>query len=436
MQRSVKDKYLKLLKENPNKFLKDYKETIKAVENSTAKYKNKPVPFLYTPKFFNDKDIENFKNLTSTLMDIINKVIDKYIDSKEYRKKFGYSKLLEELILIDHGYSANIPMARFDIFYDGDDFKFCELNADGSSAMNEDNTLNEIFLNTKPIDKLKDKYEFYYLELIDKWVDESIKIYKEFDKTKHKPNIAIVDFEGLGTVEEFKVFKKAFERKGYNTYIVDPRELKYIDGKLYYNDKVISLIYRRAVTRKLMEESENIKDFLNAYRDKAVCVIGPLRSQIIHNKIFFEILHDEETLSFLTEAERNFIKNHIPYTKEFSNENIYKKALNNKDKYVLKPKDLYASKGVFVGRDFSLDKWIEKLESCINNDYLLQEFITPYKSEVVEFINDELVISEVNNITGLFMYNEKFQGVYSRVGKNNIISGLHGGYTLPSLFTR
>src|SRR5699024_8236301 len=250
-----------------------------------------------------------------------------------YRKKFGFSKLLEELILVDNGYNINAPMARFDIFYDGEeDFKFCEFNTDGSSAMNEDNTLAKILLETEPMKKMKEKYNINYFELIDSWVEESINIYYKWNKEDRKPNVAIVDFKESSTMADFKEFKKAYIKKGYEAVIADPRELKYIDGNLYYKDFKIDLIYRRMVTKELIDKSDEIKDFINAYRDKAVCVVGSIRSQILHNKIIFKILHDEDTLELLTEKEREFVKKHIPLTGKFEGDKkIYNEVLDNKD---------------------------------------------------------------------------------------------------------
>ncbi|MFA5525035.1 MAG: glutathionylspermidine synthase family protein [Tissierellales bacterium] len=428
------NQYIEIVKSDEDLFYQDYLRTVDAVANSSAVYKGKPVPFLYQPMFFTKQDLDTFENIGKTLMSITNKIVDRYKESPEFRKKFGYSKLLEELILVDHGYEVNVPIGRFDIFYGGgDNFKFCEFNTDGSSAMNEDNTIGRILLETKAISRMKDSYEINYFELISKWVDESIKIFKEFNSSIEKPNVAIVDFHESGTPYEFKEFEKAYINKGYSAVIADPRELKYIDGVLYYNDMKIDLVYRRIVTRELIDRSEEIRDFINAYRDKAVCVIGPIKSQIMHNKIVFKILHDEDVQEMLTEEERDFIKKHIPQTKEFSGDRkIYDEVLNNKDNYIIKPLDLYASKGVYAGRDFTLDQWKERLDKSWNNDYICQEFCVPFTSDFVEFQGGKVKVSKFGNIVGLFMYNEKLAGMYTRIGKNSIISGLTDYYAVPN----
>lgn len=432
----INREYMDLVRDNKDEFKKDYKDTIKKVENSTAVYKGKPVPFLYHPMFYTKEDLKDFKKIGDMMTSIANKVTDHYIEDEGYRKKFGYPKLIEELIQVDNGYDIHVPIGRFDIFYkDMENFKFCELNTDGSSAMNEDNELSKILLQTKAVEKLKKKHKIDYFELFYSWVDEAIKIYNKFDSSNKNPNVAIVDFKESATPKEFERFKDAFTARGYNCIIVDPRELEYRDGALYRKDYKIDLVYRRIVTFELIKKADEINDFLDAYRDRAFCCIGSIRSQVIHNKIFFQVVHEKESLDLLNDEEKEFVKKHIPHTGVFGgNDETFDHILNHKDRYIMKPMDLNASYGVYVGRDLSQEKWEEKLKESWNNEYLYQEFIEPYKRDFLVFEDGEFQTQSLNTIIGLYMYNEDVHGIYTRIGPNNIISGLTDYYVLPSLY--
>ena len=434
----INREYIELVTKNLNRYLEDYKKTAEKVKYSKAQYKGQPIPFLYHPMFFTEKDIDNFRRIGNMMISIANKITNRYVKDKEFRKKFGFPKLMEELILVDNGYDINVPIGRFDIFYNSyDDFKFCELNTDGSSAMNEDNTLAEILLETEAMKDFSKKYSFSLFELFDSWVKESISIYNRFNPDNPKPNVAIVDFTESGTINEFKEFKKAYERNGYNCIIADPRDLTYRDGGLYFENYKIDLVYRRIVTFELIEKADEIPDFIEAYKNKAMCTVGSVRSQVVHNKIIFKILHDEDTLEFLNEEERKFIRDHVPYTGLFKGEQeVFNHVFRNKNKYIMKPYDLNASKGVFVGRDCTDEEWKEKLEKVWNRDYIYQEFVEPCTREFVVYNDEGLSVEEFGTIIGLFMYNEKLAGLYTRIGKNNIISGIIDYYTLPNLLVR
>lgn len=436
--KDINSEYIDIIKKDPEKYLEDYKLTLGKVESSTAQYKGEPVPFLYHPMFFAEEDMKSIEKIGDMMISITNKVTQRYIDFPKFRERFGYSKILEDLILIDNGYDINVPIGRFDIFYkDYDNFKFCELNTDGSSAMNEDNTLARILLETESAKVLGNKYDLSNFELIDQWVDDSVDIFKKWNSKIEKPNVAIVDFKESGTPAEFKLFQESYTRKGCNTIIVDPRDLEYRDRNLYFEDFKIDLVYRRIVTFELIENIDEIPDFIEAYKDRAFCCIGSVKSQIIHNKIIFKIFHDEDTLEFLSKEEQEFVKNHIPYTGEFRGGNsVYEKVLNNKDKYIMKPLDLNASRGVYAGRDLSGKEWKNKLDESWNKDYIYQEFVDPFTREFVVFEDEKVKIDEFGTIVGIFMYKEKFAGMYTRIGKENIISGLTSYYTVPNILVR
>lgn len=437
--KDLTQEYIDIVKQNKNLYYEDYKRAKDKVARSNARYKGKPVPFLYQPMFFTNEDIESFNRIGSIVMSIGNKVTKKYIESPEYRKMFKYPKLLEELLLVDPGYDINIPISRFDLFYSGEDrFKFIEINTDGSSGMNEDNIFSRIILESESMKPMKAKYEIDYFELIDRWVEESLKVYDGFNKKVDKPNIGIVDFSETGITAEFEAFKNAYIDKGYNAEIIDPRELRYTKGYLYYEDMRIDLIYRRIVTVEFIEKSEEIPDLIEAYRDGAVCMIGSLRSQIMHNKIIFKILHHQDTQEFLTEEEVLFIKNHIPYTEEFSGDNSrFEQVKQNKNKYIIKPTDSFASQGVSAGRDFSQEQWEKIIKDCWNKDYLFQEFIEPSTRPFIQF--DEkggLSVQDFNMNIGVYMYNEGFAGIYTRISRQNIIFGREGYYSIPNLLVK
>ncbi len=301
--------------------------------------------------------------------------------------------------------------------------------------MHESTVLHQIFSNSQALSAFSDDFPFYDFEVIDSWISCLFENYAKFSGRKsHSPNVAIMDFEGEGTLSEFCEFKKRISAAGCHTVICDPRELRYMGGKLYFNDLRIDLIYRRAVTARLIDEAASISDFFNAYKDGNVCVVGGLVSQIVHNKILFAILHDSSHTNFLSSEDKAFISDHIPYTAALSEQNLHAKqyAMQNKDSCILKPCDLYAAKGVFVGKDTSLNEWTRLIDEKLNQNYIVQEFCEPPKLEMLITDGNSIHFEPFNYMLGLFMYNQKFSGIYTRVGRKNIIASKAESFTLPN----
>ncbi|PRX27969.1 ATP-grasp domain-containing protein [Orenia metallireducens] len=433
---AIYKRYQEILSANPNKYYEDYQQLYKKMEDSPAYYHGQVIPFLYQPLFFSDEELKIFKELTSQLTDILNKVIAKYLSDGQFRSYFSFSKELEELILADPGYSCPFPMTRFDIFYyGGRNFKFCELNTDGSSGAVKTNTLEKFFLSTKAIDKLKRDYQIAYAELIESWIDNLLENYRQFNPNHDKPNIAIMDFEGYGMVKEFECFRDAIKERGYQVEIIDPRELDYRDNKLYSGDFRVDLIYRRAVTLDLIGHYDEIEDFVAAYLDGNICVVGGLRSQIIHNKIIFALLQDSDKVDFLSKEEQEFIKQHIPYTRIFNptDDQLFNYVKENRESLVLKPMDLYGADGVAIGRDLSQAEWEARLDKIEGKSYLVQEFCLVPEKELAVFGQGKLSFEPFKYTLGLFLYNQDFKGIYTRAGKDNVIASATGCVTLPNL---
>lgn len=391
---------------------------------------------LEIPKLYTKKDLARFEEIVAISDRIMSKITNHYLKDPEFRKLFPFSKELEELILTPRGYSQVIPMARYDIFYNEEtgDFKFCEINTDGTSAMNEDVVTYGELIN-KPVYRLFAKeYDLKPFELFDSWVAAFEETYRSYDRRKENPHIAIVDFLEEGCLEEFRVFKAHFRQAGYNVEICEIRDLTYTDGKLYSpTGQVIDAIYRRAVTGDVERHLEETSAFRAAVKDQAVCLIGAFCTQIPHHKLIFKIMHEKACLEILTPMEQAFVKKHVPKTYTLTEEVIKEHdILKDKDSWIIKPFDSYGSRGVLAGVDATSEEWVKALGECAGSDYIVQEYCTPYRTRNC-YLPGENSFREYNNMPGLYAYNGRFAGVYSRLSDGGIISSQTNKRVAPTL---
>ncbi len=433
---TIYNEYQKLVFGNKNEYLKDFERLKKLEVEKKFLYKNKPIPFAYQGLFISETDEQIFKNIVKTMNSIIRKVTNKFLNDSSYRKLFGFSPEMEDLILHDPMYDIPVPIGRYDIFYNNDnDFKFCEINTDGSSAMREDASIASLILDSKSLSDIKD-YSFSSYELFESWVTKSLNLYKSIKGDFKNITVAIVDLEEAGTPDEFLDFQKTYIQKGVDCIIVDPRELEYDEthNHLVYKNTKIDMVYRRLATSEAFEKYDELKDFFRAYLKNAFVCIGSFRSQVAHNKIFFEILHRDETLSILDKNEKEFIINHIPLTKKFvGGDDVLKHVIENKDKYIMKPTDRNSAKGVYVGREMSKEEFEKQARSDFNKDYIYQEFVLPKKMEFINEVNGDFVIEKRGNMIGLFSYLEEFAGVYARMGLEDIIGSIREYICAPGI---
>lgn len=423
--------------DSPQLYRADFEETQIKVATSKAMYKGEPVPYLYIPKFYSPEDIKTFEYALAGMHGIAKRTIDLYLSKPEVRELFDFDPLLEELIELPHFYDVSVPMGRFDIFYYGPgEFMFCELNADGASAMNEEHELSQILSQTQLVQSLSGvKLKRY--ELFHSWVKAVSQLYKTYQDNlgidNPKPTVAIVDFIDKCSSIEFNVFKAAFEEAGYPCLIVDPRDISVRNGRMMVAETTIDIVYRRLVTKDLMDRYSEIPEFIEGLKAQKTCVIGPIKTQVIHTKKFFEVLHHEGFRQYLTAEELAFVDAHVPFTRKLMPSDL-PTYLADKNHYIIKPVDYYASKGVCAGLDYSDFEWEKLLLDKAQENYLIQKYCPlALVDNVRQNAAGEFEAREFSTITGLFTYNEALAGVYVRAGLHAIISGLHEGYTLSTL---
>ena len=163
--------------------------------------------------------------------------------------------------------------------------------------------------------------------------------------------------------------------------------MRFEDGRLLTGEgHPVDAVYRRAVTSDILAHREEVRPFLEAVRDRKVCLIGDFCTQVVHDKVLFRILHDARTAAFLSAEDRAFIEAHVPFTAMLTRE-IAERAdvRENREKWIIKPRDSYGAHGIYPGRLCTEEEWLKQLDAHADTDYILQEFVTPYRTENIYF---------------------------------------------------
>lgn len=437
--KEIEEFYKKDIEEQLEMHKASGKAALDYLDHSTAKYKGKTIYSLYVPKILNRETVENFKQIAETMAEIMQKVIRTYQNNPKYRKLFGFSSKVEKLILHDPMYQNILPVCRVDIFYNEENqsFYFCEFNTDGSSSMNEDRELCKAFEKTELYHKLNVLYEVKSFELFDSLVEAFLSNYETYPYKVENPTVAIVDFLELGcSMEEFEQFRKSFEKKGLKAYICDIRKLHLINDKLCMeNGEPIDLVYRRAVTSDICEKEAEVGDFMEAVLSHKVCCMGGFCTQAAHDKSLFYILRHEMTKMFLSEEEKRFIEEHIPYTEELTESVVGELGLlEQKEKWLIKPKNSYGARGIYAGIRCTQEEWDKAVRENKDKNYIVQQFVMPYQTANIDFHKEDPKLRNYSNLTGLYVYNGRFAGVYSRQSVNEIISSAYDENDIATVY--
>ncbi|MEW6624632.1 MAG: hypothetical protein AB1420_16160 [Bacillota bacterium] len=430
--------------EKPEYYLENCHWYFSQLQNSSAKIQGKTIKSIYHPYVLSWEEYEWIKEKTEYLWGILEKTAKLLLREKEVASFFEFPDSFTALLEVDPGYSTAIPITRFDAFYNMGNIYFCEFNTDGTSGMNETNTMEECFLNTELGKVLQEKYSLQQFELRQSLLDTLLENWRQFRKEHKtapcipdsKPNIAIVDFLDKATIAEFEALKNVFRSRGYDTMTCDPRDLTYQNGCLWHDSFRIDLVYRRAVTTELLERYELIEDFLEAYRKSAFCMVGSFRSEAAHSKLVFTFLTSQKAKSYFTSEEINFIKTHLPATFRLASkgtaaldrENL-DEIIMDKNRYIIKPHNAYGSQGLYMGKDCSQTEWEKHLKENMDTNYIVQQLI---KVPEGSFVTAPGTTERLKINLSPYLYGGKLRGFYTRVSNIDIITTARGGSLIPT----
>ena len=279
--------------------------------------------------------------------------------------RFHLSPEAEELVRIDPGYAKNVVFGRFDTLLEGESLKILEFSCDAPSGSSYTDQIETLFLSDPLAASFAGEHHLVVSRRIQSILNALLAVYEEFGGYE-TPQIAIADWRHARMHAESEFMKSQFEARGYKTVIADPRDFQYKGGKLYHKGFRVHLVYRRVHFDEMVERLDELQDFLRAYRDKAVCVVNPLRARLSASKSLFSLLTDREFDRFFTDSENKMKQDHLPWTRGVADaEDFYghRKVFlidflqDEKETLVLKPPYSHGPEHVRIGRETTDSEW-------------------------------------------------------------------------------
>jgi len=149
------------------------------------------------------------------------------------------------------------------------------------------------------------------------------------------------------------------------------------------------LVYRRLGVQEFLIRFDLTHPLVQAYRDRAVCVVNSFRSELAHKKAMFGLLTDETVTAKFPAAERKAIREHVPWTRlvaaakttyEDQTIDLPEFITQNREKLALKPNDDYSDQHTYFGWEMDSAGWERALKQALRSPYVVQERVQPVRS--------------------------------------------------------
>jgi len=187
--------------------------------------------------------------------------------------------------------------------------------------------------------------------------------------------IAIVDENPAGQfmAPEFELFRCLFGKAGIETLIIDPRELSFVQSRLFAQGAPIDLVYNR-LTDFALDEPQN-SALREAYLADAVVLTPHPRAHALYaDKRNLVLLGDDIWLAEIgaSEADRAQLRTGIPATREVTPDNAAQ-FWTERRQWFFKPAVGYGSKAAYRG-----DKMTKRVFEVVSQGgYVAQALVPP-----------------------------------------------------------
>jgi uncharacterized circularly permuted ATP-grasp superfamily protein len=361
------------------------------------------------------------------------------IADRAFRAQFLLADWEETLIAYEPGIRNPSPTSRLDTFIVDapDELKLTEYNAETPAGAAFNDALADAFIDIPVMREFARRYSVRPLQTRHGVLHVLLDAFAEWRGRRDAPRVAIVDWHGVPTETEFRLFREYLTERGLSCVRVDPHDADYHDGALYFDGKQVDLIYKRVLISELVERCGIDGPIVRAVRDRAVCMVNGFRSKILHKKASLAVLSDERNAHLFTADQRAAIEAHIPWTRTVQQRrtmhggrdiDLIEFTLAARDQLVLKPNDDYGGAGIVLGWTVDAATWEQAIRKALDEPFIVQERVRiPFEAYPSYVSGSVKIFNRMQDTAPFVSYGEFMEGCLTRLSTAELLNVTAGG---------
>lgn len=405
-----------------------------------------PVCRVLRPHFYFAEHWEYLAKRTHLVLSAFSKLHAATMQNASLRAELDLEPFEEALFSLDNE-RVQVPWSssRLDAFYRPETgyLRFVEYNAETPAGIGYGDELTDMFLSLTVMKRFQERYAVLKTYGLPQLLGVVLRGYSEWGG-KVKPQIAIVDWREVPTLNEHEITRDYFEQHGYRAILADPRDMEYRNGHLWYGDFRVDIIYKRVLISELLKRMGMDSPVVRACRDHAVFITNSFSAKLLAKKASLALLSDERHARLFTVDERAAIDAHIPWTRRVEErETIYQGQeidllpfiADNKDSLVLKPNDEYGGSGVIIGWETTQEDWEAAIRTALTTPHVVQEKVTIVERDFPQWIEGSLDISpRYVDANPYVFYGQEVGGCLTRLSPSSLLNVTAGTGSVVPMF--
>lgn len=350
------------------------------------------------------------------------------------------------LARIDPGYANAVQIARYDGLLHDDRLTVLEFNTDSPGGAARADLLDDAYQATRrnhpDLDLPKPARLDARLPELQRALLDAYAQWRQGNDRTRDPHIVLTDWANVSSRSDIDLTLEHLRRNGLHATFCDPREFELDGDELTLHDEPVDLVYKRVILHELLNQPDAYP-LLTAYEEGTVCMVNAPRSILAGDKRTLAELRDARIQAQLTPEQRAAVEAHIPPTfilqderTTHHDEHVYLRdiALDERDRFVLKPATGYGGEGVHLGFQTPPEEWGRLIDAHIEDaNWVLQELVPIPQAPYAILEDDRIVKRRMNETVNPFIFDGSFAGAYTRISKNARVNVTQGGAVCPTV---
>jgi hypothetical protein len=335
----------------------------------------------------------------------------------------------------------DVLLSRLDAFLTPDGPRFIEVNSDAPAGFGYGDRMAEVFAELPLFQAFRRGRQVDYLPSGRPLVEAVLGLWRERGGTG-SPVVGILDWAEVKTRPDQEILSGAFQAAGVTCLLGDPRDADITDGRLRVGGQPIDVVYRRAVLSELVAREDDVRVFLEAYRQGLALFVNSFRCHLSEDKGFFGLLTDEAfTDVLLNDEEAAFVERVVPWTRRVSERRTWRggreidlipHVIEEQAGLVLKPAHGYGGRSVLVGDQVTAAEWESGLQGALWEPWVVQERVPIPEEAFPVWGADGLTFESLKVNANPFYVAGADVGAVTRASRNAVINVSAGGGSVPT----
>jgi hypothetical protein len=347
------------------------------------KLDGRPVSPVLRPHLIPKRDYATMVKASETILSAIARMEKLVLTTPALLARMQLLPAERMLAQVDPGYNVSIS-SLLDTAITEKSLRFTSHSSDLPPGVLHGDALADLYFEAPPVKEFRKKLKLKKLNGTKPLLATILKAYKEFKGKQKRPNIAIVEarMPFQSGPSEHSRLAQFFTNEGCQTITVSPEQLEYRGDVLRAGDFTIDIVLRRVKLHDFLVRYDLNHPLIRAYKDRAICMVNNFRADIGSKRTLFDLLTDPKLTAKFPAAERNAIKEFLPWTRfvqpgktthKTHTVDLLEFAAKHRNKLVLLPNDQTSDVPPVYGSQVDDAAWEKALRQAQRSPFVIQE---------------------------------------------------------------